>query len=167
MSAVVRREEANGDEFDGLLDEATGRRKYGTLFLRQSGIRYIGDFREDVPSGVATIVYSDKSKYEGTHKNFVFEKGEYTFEDGERHEGTWVDNCPTKDGLRKFKDGRRSQHGMMVIRKGKRSSRYSVYFVVNNGVRVSESWYGTPTGTVRESVGNVPVAALQYEESLI
>ena len=90
-SPHVKRVEENGDEFDGLVDQATGQRRYGTLLLVEEGIRYIGDFKDDSPSGVATIVYPDKSKFEGTHNNFVFEKGEFTFEDGERHEGTWLD----------------------------------------------------------------------------
>lgn len=167
MTTNVRREEPNGDLFDGLLDETTSLRKYGTLSIKSLGIRYIGDFRDNQPGGVGTIVYPDKIRFEGSHTNFRFEKGELTFDDGERHEGTWYKNCPTKDGLRKFKDGRRSQQGMMVVHKGKNSDQCSVYFVINSGVRVAETWRGTSHGAVREAVGFIPQAALQYEESLI
>lgn len=156
----------NGDTFDGLLD-SQGRRKYGTLVVKATGMTYVGDFAAGVPSGNGTILYKDKCKFDGKHNNFQFETGEYFFADGERHEGSWINNCPAKDGLRKYTDGRRSQQGMMVIRKGRMQPRYKVYFVINNGIRVVEDWTGTAQGTLRESVEFVPVAALQYEESLI
>jgi len=56
---------------------------------------------------------------------------------------------------------------MMVIRKSRTAHRYTVCFVINNGIRVVESWCGTAKGAIRESVGIVPRNALQYEESLI
>jgi len=166
MDSAVKRVEENGDVFDGLLDD-NGNRKYGTLVVKVDGLRYIGDFRNNVPCGTGTVIYSNKTRFEGTHNCFKFEKGELIFEDGERHEGTWIDNCPTQDGLRKYRDGRRSQQGMMVIPTGKRSSRYAVFFIVNNGVRVAEIWQGTSNGTVRESITLIPQLTLQYEESLI
>lgn len=162
----LRFEYPNGDTFDGLQD-SMGKPKYGTLTLKEQGITYIGDFIDGIPCGTGTIVYADKSKFDGKHKNFLFERGEFRFPDNERHEGTFVDNCPTNDGLRKYQDGRRSQQGMMVIRKGKQHRRFKVYFVINNGVRVVEDWAGTPTGALRESINFVPVSSLHYEEALI
>ena len=135
--------------------------------MKKTGATYVGDFEAGIPSGKGTIMYKDKCKFDGKHHNFSFETGEFQFADGERHEGAWIDNCPGKDGLRKYMDGRRSQQGMMVIRKGRMQPRYKVYFVINNGIRVVEDWAGSREGTVRESVEFIPVTALQYEEALI
>jgi hypothetical protein len=163
----ARKEYPNGDVFDGIVDGVSGKRRYGTLSLKAEGIQYIGDFVDGEPSGKGTIVYKDRSKFEGEHHNFQLIKGEYRFPDEERHEGVWFCNCPTKEGLRKYKDGRRSQQGMMVVCKGKNSPRFKVNFVINNGMRVVEDWRGTATGAIRESVTFIPVAALQYEEALV
>ena len=93
----------NGDHFDGIFVD--GKKCYGTL-TKQDGMQYIGDFTDDIPKGKGTIQKPHSYKYTGTHTEYNFENGEYTFptkhhneEDefgmgGERHDGEWIDNVP-------------------------------------------------------------------------
>jgi hypothetical protein len=140
----------SGDAFDGLF--TNGSRTYGTLLLT-NGIQYCGDFVDDVPGGKGTITWPHKFVFHGTHKNFVFESGEYKWPDGDRHEGAWENNVPAAKGLRKYKSGARSKGDLTVTRKCLNSSLYRVVFTRgSDGSRIEETWDSEVNARIAEVV---------------
>lgn len=80
--------------------------------------------------------------FEGRHNNLSPESGQLCFPNGDRHEGSWINNVPGPDGLRKYLDGRRNFSIINSSRKHLRSNRYKIWFTINNNHRMIENWNG-------------------------
>lgn len=82
-------------------------------------------------------------------------RGMLTFPDGDRHDGSWIENAPGPDGLRKYLDGRRNFSPITRTKKHSRSKRCRLWYTINHGQRVVEDWNGD-ISPWRESAESIP-----------
>ncbi len=77
---------------------------FGTYTL--NGYKYVGEFKDGMPSGQGTLIFPDGSKYVGEFKDGMPNgQGTDTFANGDRYVGEWRNGLQNGQGIEYRADG--------------------------------------------------------------
>ena len=69
------------------------------------GLKYVGDFNNGLPHGVGIFISNDGTEFQGTFNKGQFEKGIFTYTNGDTYSGSWKNNKRHGSGVLTFKSG--------------------------------------------------------------